>query len=710
MAAGGGTEELFPVESQGPGENIAEINQRVHERMVSDGVSPADATEADYIRYRADVGHPVTPPAPIEGPVKLWPRSFTDPSARMGVVGTGTAAGIRAGSPLGPGGMLAGGMLGAAGGSLLHRGLENLETADLSQPPQFNLNTASEAAKEAAFEAMLVGGGELGAVAVGMGWRRLLAAMTGLDNPASKRVARTVLDKDLPMGVGQVGDSGFARSPQSILGVIPMLAGPWRKAAQKRSGALFESGGAQENMFRLYGPNLLMHKAGIRLVNRVNLGFSVFKDKSNGFYQGARDLAETHGINIVPSETRSVGAKITSDFKRGFPVEKVTRDASGNRVVRIKRKSAASVMPAVAGIARDAANLRRDGLDILEYESFVTKLGHLLDNAKPGSRESRFLTQIREAVEKDFANMDGPEEVLEAFGRADKFYAKGMRLFGSPTGKKLRTIDKRFGISVSMEPGTREADDAIRVVLGDQFGPQLVDSLYKMVKQSGRGGVSKWRSIVGTRLQEMFKLATKVDEATQVMTLESQSLKLQFGMNNKNGVRYQGWKRLVESAGGSMKKLEEFLDLSHRAFRDGIPDPTTFGRRRALLTGLAGASTFYAPGGTTSTLVGMVLVSKGLQLLVSSPKVMETALKAMRPSTGELARRRAARRLSIIAPTLFGAQAIADSTDLSEYQAAEIMNAPLVHEVMGRMDSFRSKPTTPVQPEMRSQPLPLIPR
>jgi len=208
----------------------------------------------------------------------------------------------------------------------------------------------------------------------------------------------------------------------------------------------------------------------------------------------------------------------------------------------------------------------------------------------------------------------------------------------------------------------------------------------------------------------MFKLATEVHEGTGIKTLNSQALKLQFGMNNKNGVRYQGWKRLVESAGGSMKNLEEFLDVAHRAFRDGIPDPTTFGKRRALLTGLAGASTFYAPGGTTSALVGMVVVSKGLQLLVSSPKVMEAALKAMRPSTGELARRRAARRLSIIAPTLFGAQAIADSTDLSEYQAAEIMNAPLVHEVMGRMDSFRSKPTTPVQPEMRSQPLPLIPR
>jgi hypothetical protein len=227
------------------------------------------------------------------------------------------------------------------------------------------------------------------------------------------------------------------------------------------------------------------------------------------------------------------------------------------------------------------------------------------------------------------------------------------------------------------EPGSLNTDELLRVVWNKR-SPAAMKDLRQLLLERPRGDSQKgrqvWREAVSSRIDEIFEAArtpSKVMEDADVLSWNK--IRKDLGITNKRSNEYKAFVEMLRGTGVRPREFEKLMDISEKVFQEGIPDVSTFVRRRAILGGRRSLTRTFTGGAIIGVGgVGMydpvmaglgamawILTMRRLGKVVTNPKALRTAMEVSRPGMTRAQQHAAMRRLQVAVPSLF---AVRDGT------------------------------------------------
>jgi GH24 family phage-related lysozyme (muramidase) len=536
-----------------------------------------------------------------------------------------------AGAPLGPGGMIAGGGLGAAAGSATFDSLTSLN-AMLRDRPQ-DVVPMREQFEAMGHEGMMdmafsVGGAVFQPIRIG---RHILGKMSGVTSEASVALQETARRLGINLGAVDVG-TGLPRAAARILGVFPFTGTPFRTAQRTK---LQEAGTAVDRMLDTFAPNGRMaSELGVDMTRAAQQTHRTFKSIASDLYGRVESsIAAASRQDIIPTrvvhEDGSVGGlkQFAEDFATDLEAGLVVMEG-GEALPRAVRQATDSFIT----MLRELPEL----ITPQQYRRVMEDLSDLIQaNIRDGA-DVRQLTMAKDALEEGMANIrmdllpagEG-EAIRNALDAANTFYAKGIMKFQTTAAQDFERVDRFIFRPGAPDPGNLNADEIARVAVNLR-SPQQIQDLANLV------GRRNMQQVAALHFREA------VESAAQTMNVMGQDfrfinpdiLERQLGLvAGARGQQQEGIRALYRFAGVDLDDVRGLLD-SLRAI-EGIADPAEFVRRRIILGGVAAATAVGGVGVAglpgAGAMVAMTVIARHASSIFSDPR----KLKQMRAAFDE---------------------------------------------------------------------------
>jgi len=560
----------------------------------------------------------------------------------------GGTLGAIGGASLGPAGVIGGGGIGAATGSILFDNFQAVK-AYLEGKPE-NIPSAGQVVKAALKEGMIDASFGMGASVVRpVLWsRRALGWMSGVTNQEADIVARQA--EKLGVGLGAVDVGGvLPKSYAKTIGVFPWSGTPLRRAEIVKQKQATK---AIDNLLDVYAPNATMGDLGVDMVKAAKGTRQEFRNTAKTLYGNVDTAIENASRqDIIPTNA-------TSDLAK-----KMAESAEqGKIILQDGKELPRAASESVLGYVEKLQQLP-ELLSPVQYRQLTKDLSDLINKNLKDGFDVKQLTEIKKALELDFGNLrvdllkpgEG-EAIKDALDTANKFYSKGIIDFQTPTAKKFERVDKNIFRAGAETSGTLNADELYRVALNLK-SPNAINDLRKLV------GTGKMKEIAAFHVDNAKQLAsTEVEMMGKPLTIiDPYKLEKELGITKKSG----GLAPLLKYADVNLSDVKALIETMKRI--QDIKNPAEFVRRKAILQGTkgitqgmfgwggavvgsggVGAAAGGVPGGMI-TLSSMLFMSRHMSKIFADPiklKLMKTALdEAVSTTARQAALGRAAKML-----------------------------------------------------------------
>lgn len=580
-----------------------------------------------------------TAPPEIPAPPQLSraTRGWVSPETMMMAAGT---AGAVLGAPAGPAGVVAGGGLGTAAGSLGYSAAETLyrQLKGLPVPESLKgVGPTREALEQAAIDVGTAGVAPF----VGRGIKRTVGRMIGLFTPQARRIADMAEAADVPIGAAHVSPNRAVRGVPGVAGVFPVIGGPLRKG-QEAVVAGIDAHSAR--LLEELAPTAMKGEMSKELVDAAVRRFEKYGNIAGAFYRRFNELADSLSKpNIVPT--------------------KPVRDA----IIEIQDEIAKE---RIAGIAKSGADPVGDWLaqfaDIGKFGGNITvrqargierEINALAQRGRVEGFDTSRLAKVKAALGEAKNNLDlsavSPEEaqaVKAAWDRANAFFHEAGMRFETPTAKRFGRVDRNIFGKKFFEAGTINRDE----VFDAAFNAGSIEALGDLRRLVGPPA---FRQAAREYLADAYRAASvPAKEGGEIGRLFSAK---KFEQNLRLDTP-DGQARLAEMLKGSGTTLQAWLDFIEVAKRGTdivVRDPSIFVTRRVMLAGakgLLGAALIgYTTGGQSGAAISiptslalMLAGRQGMKFLMN-PKNLHDMTRVMLPGAPEALKKSVITRLLV---------------------------------------------------------------
>ena len=326
-------------------------------------------------------------------------------------------------------------------------------------------------------------------------------------------------------------------------------------------------------------------------------------------------IRETEGGQ---SQERLVGPQ-TTEFEKALESNKgITSSEVGqaSRVATTTRQTIATPEAKSFEEARDAASLLKE-LTVTDPEMNYFQLDRTLkdiDAVMPGASnwQKTALIRVRDALIAASENSnDATFNVVRKAARENMAVLK--EFFENPQAQKFKLVDKDvFGDFQALGSVERKnVDELYRTLFTPELGPQGVEEIAKLV-----GPEQMRRATILNIRQRTTPFFTAEDGR-----INWSGLYREFGFDNKSGLRYETFKKMLESGrfGMSPEEYEAGLRTLERYGGEQLPALATqyirsisLGGPAAMLGNFSGSRAFNAMGGESRNIFGKLLAKVGV--------------------------------------------------------------------------------------------------
>jgi len=556
-------------------------------------VAPQERTAAQPTPLSRPIA-PVSPVADVAGE--------TIQASRPAFLATGSMVGGALGAAAGPPGIVAG----AAMGTMAANAAFNL-TMDAARltgvrnlpPPKAALDRLDESVREGFIDAAFgLGIPALGQLARG-GRAMLLKAGGATDEMLDEaRRASGVFGVDL--APTNFEEFRFGRFFSKVIGKLPFVRKPLERSFLAQGRQLAE---AQEFLFARVGPTSNLADLGMDMNFIVDRRFAVFRRYMNMLYGRARRMADD---TFIPTEHFRRGAQDLRDALVGKFGDLTRGTNPSHPSVRFLRE----LEQMIAENPQTVPFNRFDGLSI--------KLDDIRNVAKNDGVATTHLTQFDgQYMDSAMTNLwrqtgaDAAErpmlrpanDVREAFAQADGTYGRLAAEFQTPTARRLERIAPRRFRPGLTQPGTRNPDEAMNIVLNKsgEESPQAMRDLRGLLSRSpgtfdraARAQLDKaWAKAIDTS-----NLRFEQGLANGELTIDA--FRKQLGLDNPQGLRYAATQEMLRTSGVPIERLAEFTNLMQKVAASAPDDLNVFLGRRVAIGGVRGLINALVPGAVVS--------------------------------------------------------------------------------------------------------------
>lgn len=494
--------------------------------------------------------------------------------------------------PAGPAlGAATGASLGAGAGSLL----ADVVGVDRSQSMGEALGRAgNEMALETVFRGL---GQQLPAI--------LRSAKTRIAN-VEKGVVGLGERFGVQLGIEDVTPRKFLQGFRRVVGRFPVISSGLNEASERRS---FELAAALRRELDEVAPVAgKFSTLGELTIDSASAKFKAARGLLADQSRAIDDLAKASGASVPMDFTRNAAAEIIEEATKRLPTQTVVNEA-GETLRRPIR---------VAGGATDRLLRQLSSVDDMSVEQYRT-ISKQLNNkitelTTKGLREDASrLMAVKDAVEKDFLNIQGPPELVERVARFNKMFHGVMDFFERPAAQRFAAVDKRifdFGFKLH---GRQSADTFADSVFNDKLfrtSPRAVKDLRALV------GKDAFRAAYRRHLGNVVDSAVEIDPKAGIAKLNLNALEKSLGLFNKGSLEREATQEALRGTGQTVANLEKFVDLARVVARSNAVDVSQFIARRGTLGGVKSIARAFVPGAPSGGQGGLV------EMVQSAPQVV----------------------------------------------------------------------------------------
>ncbi len=564
----------------------------------------------------------------------ITPESLTAALATGGGAVGGLTGTIAAPGPGTAGGMLAGSGLGAAAGRPAFHLAENIARRIKGMAPY--RPGLARIAKEAATEGVTDVAFSAGTMAAGPLLRRigkpLVGRMLGTMTPEARRTADMAHAQGIEVGAAHVSPRKVVKGASKVLGIFPFVGTPLRRGQARVVGQIDERAA---DLLNTLAPVSTKYDLGKALTKKAAGRYKATDRIASALYKRFYNLADKLSVReVVPTEQlQAAFAKITGKQAKeaitltsGEPFKPFTPDALGDFIKQIEELPSRITVEQARGLERQFNRA-------------------IFGATKEGYDVSR-LRAMKEAMEAAKNNIDvsklDPAEadaVVNAWNKANAFFARSRRTFETPTARRFGRVDKNiFGKGV-FKTGTVNADDVFKDVFQAR-SPEALDDLRKLV------GNREFRRASRAYLTDALnKAAVPAKEGSLVETLFSAAdFEKRLGLNTQEG--WDTMTTMLRGSGSTVGDWRGFLNAAKTATNITIRDPSTFLTRRLILGGSLIGGVVLAGSKLSLPVAGLVtwMARKGAKGLMSKEQ-LRLMTRVIKDTTTDHQRRAALVRL-----------------------------------------------------------------
>jgi hypothetical protein len=556
---------------------------------------------------------------------------FVTRSAFEAVGGLGGGAVGVTGGPAAPLTVLAGGGLGAAGGSALFDTVEDVlrSVGVLAQPE--DQKTGIERVQEVGETALKAGVTD---VAFGAGGQVVLTGLRaakpavgkvfGVRSKEARAIAEQARSSGLLVGAAEAGGA-IPKGIERVIGIFPFVSAPIRKAR----GRIVETAERKlDSLLNNFAPNAtLSSKLSINMFNAAKGARKDFLAMSGRLYDRFRDLAKDSGDIIPTANLKAIG-------KAARELEEAGAISLGGQ-----KKLAAPVRDVVNDFVKQLEKLP----DSINVEQF-TRLGDDLQKAfKKLAVEGvdvRALAEVKEGLEAALANIDASKatngaEIKGALDAANRFYSQNIARFQTPTAKRFGRVDKKVFEAGRDQAGTINADEVFDVAVNLRSAEAIKD-LEKLV------GKDLIRAAGRKIVESAFSKHTVIKDGAAQLPRFGDIRKTLGLVGPESRVRREALQQLLGKK--NLKALDDVLLVAGKIAE--TPAVSSFIARRATLGGAAAIGTAFTFGGSVLGgsgavgALGLTLLARHFGKLATKPEALEQMQRVILNADVELGKRR----------------------------------------------------------------------
>lgn len=600
------------------------------------------------------------PPVPPQSLGDIVPREvFSAAGATAGQVAAGApavASAVSSGgitAPAVPAAMLAGGALGAAGGSLVFDTVDEALEALGVFPGRDRgpLEPTKEAFREATFEA-----GATGAVGVaqkvgGMAARGARSIM-GVTKPEVQAVMNKANKLGIPLSAVDVTTTGAPRAFVRIASVFPFAGGQVAKREEAvKLGAVDR---AANDMLGSIAPWTAFDSLGRDSFEFAEKGFSSVRAGIANRWNSARKIAmNVSDPDIVPTEEISTAAREINRRLEGKRPRLKAKGPSPEETEFIEAMRDAGIDPGTGmGAQRklrrptsdDLAGYLKELEDLSEHINYDEWRQIRFDlneffrkSGKEGFDTSR-LAEIATAHDSALVNLDVtrlPEAeasaVRGAVREASNFTHESLKRFETGTAQKFAQVEKDiFRSPKSFKPGMKTADELATFAFNSK-SPTAVKEFADLVgKKNFRGFV---RQHIGNAYQDSLKRVERGREA--FMQFDVNRFERNLGLSGADKGQKAALEQMLKGTGVTVKGVEDFIQVARTAGEFTAPLTSQFVQRRLSFSIARGAALAAGFGfGISNPVLGAsaLLMSRHMTRIMTSPERLKLMTKALDPN------------------------------------------------------------------------------
>lgn len=563
------------------------------------------------------------PESPFLQPLFGAPPAEQEPIAEATGALAGAQRGMQVGRVAGLPGAVTGGILGAMFG---RAGLG----AARGEPLREQIPEVGRAGIEEA--GALVTGEAIGRLAVPAvrGLRAGAQRLFGINQSAD--LARSAQQMGIPLGVADLTRRGSIRGFQKVIGVFPFVAGPLRKAAERRFVKIEE---AREKLLNEIAPTVTLSEVGVNIADAARQSSKEFRTVSStlydDFFKTAKEMGNPEIVPTTPVKNVIDEVEELRALPRLVTGEKLT--VTQNEMMRFVnqlRDLPEFISPAeMRGVQQEINRLARIG----RKEGFDLKT----------------LQDLKGSIESSFAQMNiedvAGQELADKLARANQFFAESMApggRFKTPTARRIERAEPSIFQRQGQRVPTLNEDQLARAV----FRTDSADAIRDLRKIVGEDVV---RSSTRAHLDDALVGARAPVEVGGFQigeTFDPAKFERALGLTGRTKASVEALDEMLKGSFVTRKQITDLIDIMKTSGLQDIPDPSTFVARRAVLGGAKSAARALAFGGLTAgqpeSLIGtiplLVLARTGANA-VTNPNVVRWMIKAMDPKEVQQARR-----------------------------------------------------------------------
>jgi hypothetical protein len=572
----------------------------------------------------------------------------------------GGAAGGRAGAGFGPlgqlGGMLAGGGLGAMAG---YWGDEFL----LDMARRFKIDETLE--KAPSFSTRLEQSGKVfvndmmyGQAAASFG-PVVRLGIKGLGSVTARGIdiAKRAQGVGINLSIADVTEGNIIPWVTTIFGKFPLVARPITGHAKTLATEINQ---AADRLFLAMAPIGAMGKMGRRIDRIADAHFRLFRRVINKEYTEVLDQARQTGSEVPVGPAVKVADDFLDTLRRG------RSEAAVRKHPFFSWWSSEIGPPSKAAFQEGATTTSpQHGVRTREYMSVDRAVGliqsfeEIIAQTKDqGFNWKEFVEPFHNAVAKSMAEvttmMRDPatgevtrtvnKRLSEMWSKVDaKFSGIMKEIFETRVARSLGRISGgRFSPATITKENPRPPEYTIRI-LSENNVKTSWDSLAKLIP----GKRVAW--VAGHWLNDAFQRSMKFDAETPSGLGIFASEKGQFslaewfkrtGMDDPRSAAFEGTMTALKKAGMSTKAFVAFNEALVSGVRSSVPNVSSFIARKVNISGISAIRSIMLPGATAAgaggfaqgelaTAASILMIGNTFAAIVSSPKIMQMAMKGL---------------------------------------------------------------------------------